>query len=126
MFDIGWLRGLVATAEQQIQRAPFAREVDPIAGTVIDPHFHQLAPNNMVASYTFDKLVHMDEHQHPIAGLATEWKALDDTTWEFKLRRGVKFHDGAEFTAADVLATFRRVPNVPKLAAIMTSSAEAD
>jgi len=81
--------------------------------TSIDPHFHQLAPNNQVAQYIFDRLVHMDEHQHPIPGLATEWNALDDLTWELKLRRGVTFHDGADFTVEDVLATFRRVPAVP-------------
>src|SRR5215471_18853584 len=33
--------------------------------------------------------------------LATSWKALDDTTWEVKLRRGVKFHDGSPFTSKD-------------------------
>ena len=41
--------------------------------------------------------------------LATSWKPLDDTTWEVKLRQGVKFHDGSPFTAKDVKATFDRV-----------------
>src|SRR5439155_5727150 len=41
--------------------------------------------------------------------LATPWKALADTTWEVKLREGVKFHDGTPFTARDVKATFDRV-----------------
>ena len=39
------------------------------------------------------------------------WKALDDTTWEVKLRRSVKFHDGTPFAAKDVKATFDRVLN---------------
>jgi peptide/nickel transport system substrate-binding protein len=38
-------------------------------------------------------------------GLATSWKALNDTTWEFTLRSGVKFHDGSALSAEDVRAT---------------------
>jgi peptide/nickel transport system substrate-binding protein len=38
---------------------------------------------------------------------------VDDLTWEFKLRKGVKFHDGSPFTAEDVVFTLNRVPNVP-------------
>ena len=41
--------------------------------------------------------------------LAVSWKALKDTTWEVKLRKGVKFHDGSPFTARDVKASFDRV-----------------
>ena len=37
--------------------------------------------------------------------LATSWKQVDDTTWEFELRKGVKFHEGQGFTAADVKAS---------------------
>jgi peptide/nickel transport system substrate-binding protein len=81
--------------------------------TSMDPHFHNLGPNNNIAQYFFDRLVHFDHQQRPIPGLAESWRAIDDTTWEFKLRRGVKFHDGSDFDAEDVLATFKRVPWVP-------------
>jgi peptide/nickel transport system substrate-binding protein len=81
--------------------------------TSIDPHFHNLSPNSNVAQHIFDRLVHQDEKQRLIPGLATEWKAIDELTWEFKLRRGVKFHDGSEFDAQDVFATLKRVPWVP-------------
>jgi peptide/nickel transport system substrate-binding protein len=81
--------------------------------TSIDPHFHALNPNNQVARHIFDRLMHNDAQQRLIPGLATEWKAIDDTTWEFKLRKGVKFHDGSDFTAEDVVATLKRVPWVP-------------
>ncbi|MBI1244219.1 MAG: ABC transporter substrate-binding protein [Alphaproteobacteria bacterium] len=83
------------------------------AVTSIDPHFHNLAPNNGVAANIFDRLVHQDENQRLIPGLATEWQAIDDTTWEFKLRKDVRFHDGSPFDAEDVVATIRRVPRVP-------------
>lgn len=41
-----------------------------------------------------------------VPGLATEWKKIDDRTMEFKLREGVKFHNGAELTADDVVFSF--------------------
>ncbi len=81
--------------------------------TAIDPHYHNLTPNNNVASHLFSRLVERSEKSQPIPGLASEWKAVDPTTWEFKLRKGVKFHDGSEFTAADVVASIERVPKVP-------------
>jgi len=80
--------------------------------SAMDPHFHNLGPNNSMSSHIFDALVLMDEKQNLLPGLATSWKTLDDTTWEFKLRQGVTFHDGSPFTADDVIFTFERAPNV--------------
>ncbi|MFI4925961.1 MAG: ABC transporter substrate-binding protein, partial [Vicinamibacteria bacterium] len=81
--------------------------------TSIDPHFFNLFPNNNIAEHIFDKLVQMDADSRMIPGLATSWKALDATTWEFKLRRGVKFHDGSELTADDVEFSIDRVAKIP-------------
>jgi peptide/nickel transport system substrate-binding protein len=47
-------------------------------------------------------------NQGPIPGLATEWKRIDDKTLELKLRQGVKFHNGDELTADDVVFSFSR------------------
>ncbi|MBO6947600.1 MAG: ABC transporter substrate-binding protein [Rhodospirillales bacterium] len=79
----------------------------------IDPHYHNLTPNNSMAAHIFSRLIEQDEKQRLTPGLATEWKAVDDLTWEFKLRKGVKFHDGSDFNADDVMATVKRAPNVP-------------
>jgi peptide/nickel transport system substrate-binding protein len=46
--------------------------------------------------------VDYNDNQKLIPSLATEWKRLADGTLEFKLRKGVKFHDGEEMTAEDV------------------------
>jgi len=81
--------------------------------TATDPHYHNLTPNNNVASHLYGYLVARDAKSQPVPSLATEWKAIDPTTWEFKLRKGVKFHDGSDFTAADVVASIERVPKVP-------------
>ncbi len=81
--------------------------------TALDPHYHNVTPNNNVAGHLFGYLVQRDEKSRLVPGLATEWKVVDPLTWEFKLRRGVKFHDGSEFTAADVVASIERVPTVP-------------
>ncbi|MEO6928780.1 MAG: ABC transporter substrate-binding protein [Casimicrobiaceae bacterium] len=82
--------------------------------TSLDPHFHNVTPNNSLGFHIFGFLVERDEKLHLVPGLATEWKAIDPTTWEFKLRKGVKFHDGSDFTAADVVASIERVPTVPR------------
>ncbi len=81
--------------------------------TSIDPHYHNLTPNNNVAEHIFETLVTKDPRSKLKPALAESWRAIDDLTWEFKLRRGVKFHDGGDFTAPDVVFSIDRVPNVP-------------
>ncbi|WP_208984523.1 MULTISPECIES: ABC transporter substrate-binding protein [unclassified Stappia] len=81
--------------------------------TSIDPHFHNLGPNNQLGFMMFDRLANPDERQNFQPGLAVSWKPVDSTTWEFKLREGVKFHDGTDFNADDVICTFERAPSVP-------------
>ena len=63
-------------------------------------------------AHIFEPLVDMDPHARPIPALAESWKLIDDKTWEFHLRHGVHFHDGSEFTAADVAYTIARIPTV--------------
>ncbi|MBK1660473.1 ABC transporter substrate-binding protein [Paracraurococcus ruber] len=81
--------------------------------TSLDPHYHQLSPNTAVAQMVFDGLTGTDARARVVPGLAEGWTAVDETTWEFRLRRGVRFHNGSALTAADVAFTFQRVPNVP-------------
>ena len=82
------------------------------APTSMDPHVQNFWPNNSMASHIFDGLVHQDENQHLRPGLAVAWKAVDGTTWEFRLREGVKFHDGSPFTADDVIFSFERASRI--------------
>jgi peptide/nickel transport system substrate-binding protein len=81
--------------------------------TSIDPHFHNLTPNNNVGAHIFDTLVAKEAGGRIKPGLAESWRAVDDLTWEFRLRKGVRFHDGSNFTAADVVFSLDRIPLVP-------------
>jgi len=81
--------------------------------TSVDPHYHNLSPNNGLADVIFGALVDYDERVRPQPGLAVSWRAVDDTTWEFRLRPNVRFHNGNPFTAEDVAFTLARVPQVP-------------
>jgi peptide/nickel transport system substrate-binding protein len=81
--------------------------------TSMDPHFLNLAPNINIAWHVFDALTHVDENARLVPGLALSWRALDLTTWEFKLRRGVRFHDGSELTSADVAFSIERTQALP-------------
>jgi peptide/nickel transport system substrate-binding protein len=74
----------------------------------LDPHYLNIASNIALSSHLFDALVNVDPDGHLIPGLATSWRAVDTTTWEFKLRHGVKFHDGSELTANDVIFSLNR------------------
>ncbi|MEO5695416.1 MAG: ABC transporter substrate-binding protein [Usitatibacter sp.] len=79
----------------------------------LDPHFFAAFPTNSSMQYFFDKLVEYGDKLEIRPALATSWKLVDNTTWEFKLKQGVVFHDGSAFTADDVIFTIERVPNVP-------------
>lgn len=81
--------------------------------TSMDPHFHNLGPNNALTMHIFDRLIERDGRARPHPSLATAWRVVSDTVWELDLRQGVTWHDGRPFTADDVVFTFARVPNVP-------------
>jgi peptide/nickel transport system substrate-binding protein len=73
-----------------------------------DPHFSTSSNDIRVSFNLFDNLTsrHPDGKLYP--GLATDWKLTDPTTWTFRLRPGVKFHNGDPFTAADAKFSIER------------------
>lgn len=79
----------------------------------IDPHYHNLGPNNGFLSHVYERLIMQDSKQRLTPSLAVSWKPISETVWEFKLRKGVKWHDGTPFTADDVVFTGTRALNVP-------------
>lgn len=100
---------LMMVAPATAQELRIGLSAEPSA---LDPHYHQLGPNNQIATQVYERLTDQDENQKPIPGLAESWRATDEKTWEFKLRKGVKFADGGDFTARDVIFSYCRVPKV--------------
>ena len=80
----------------------------PAEATTMDPgrSTQVLTVNYFINLY--DTLTRWDTSLQLQPGLATAWKNVNETTWEFTLRQGVKFHDGTPMTAEDVKATLDR------------------
>ncbi|WP_423206223.1 ABC transporter substrate-binding protein [Paracoccus yeei] len=81
--------------------------------TAIDPHWHLVSQNNALAQHIFDRVAHGKPDMTVGPGLAERWKALDELTWEFTLRDGVRFHNGDPLTIEDIAFTLERAQNVP-------------
>lgn len=99
----------------------------PIETTSIDPAAMVVPYNASISLHLYDGLIRRAPDMALQPGLATAWKAVDDTTWEFTLRPGVKWHDGSDFTAADVIATIERIKalDVPVSFRLYTSTITA-
>lgn len=67
----------------------------------------------------YSRLVEADENMQIHPGLAESWQQLDDRTMQFKLRKGIKFHNGDDFTAEDVKFSFERMMNSPRIAFVL-------
>jgi peptide/nickel transport system substrate-binding protein len=75
----------------------------------LDPHMHFQRTGILVNINMFDSLLHKNAKLEYEPSLATSWKSVSDTVWEFKLRKGVKFHNGDTMTAEDVKYSLERV-----------------
>ncbi|MGD1925205.1 MAG: ABC transporter substrate-binding protein [Paracoccaceae bacterium] len=73
----------------------------------LDPHSQNEGPTNAMNGQIYESLVTRDAALALQPELAESWTAADDG-WTFNLRKGVKFHDGADFTAEDVVFSFQR------------------
>ena len=104
MVAITLLAALASTAHAQVQ----ITISQPAEATTMDPgRSTQVLTVNYFYNL-YDALTRWDNSLRLQPGLATSWKNLNETTWEFTLRQGVKFHDGAPLTAEDVKATLER------------------
>ena len=94
---------VVPTAAGKTVSAPAGKKdltiVQGVDVAKFDPHMSTSEPDIKVTFNIFDNLVMRDDDLQLKPALATEWKQVNDTTWQFKLRQGVKFHNGEDFNA---------------------------
>ena len=76
----------------------------------VAPFYNTVRIGVIIGHHVWDTLIYRDPKTNEYKGqLATAWRWIDDRTLELELRRGVKFHDGAEFEAEDVVYTLNYV-----------------
>ncbi len=95
---------LIGAAEARTVK--WARAGDSLT---LDPHAQNEGPTHALAHHIYEPLIIRDNQGKPLPALAESWQITSDpTVWEFKLRQGVKFHDGTPFTADDVIFSYDR------------------
>ena len=83
----------------------YATQDDP---QTLDPHAVSLLPTSRLLSQVYDPLVFRDRDWKVMPWLAVSWQQVGEKVWRFKLREGVRFHDGTPFTADDVVFSVER------------------
>ena len=96
---------LAATAAAPAQTLRWASQGDP---QTMDPHSQNESMTNMMNGQVYERLVNRDRNLNIVPGLALSWQQTGPLVWRFKLRPGVKFHDGSAFTADDVVYSIKR------------------
>ena len=89
----------------QVKHLRFASAFDPQS---MDPHALALLYQTRVVTQVYEGLVNRGKDFKLEPSLATSWDMLNATTWRFKLRTGVKFHDGTPFGADDAVFSIER------------------
>lgn len=85
----------------------------------LDPHAVNDVASSNVMTQMYETLVQMNDKGEVVPMLAESFKQIDDLTYEFKLRKGVKFHNGEEMKASDVKFSFTRAAKAAPIAHIM-------
>ncbi|SFE61020.1 peptide/nickel transport system substrate-binding protein [Paenibacillus algorifonticola] len=103
--------GTSGSKEEGAQQEKVLTIGNTIDNVTFDIHNHGNTQTESIHVNIFEYLVKKDgdDPRKKLPGLAVSWERTDDLTWRFKLKEGVKFHNGDPFTAADVKFTLERV-----------------
>jgi peptide/nickel transport system substrate-binding protein len=102
------LLGLAALAFALVAPAQTLRWASQGDPQTMDPHSQNETMTNMVNAQVYERLTARNAKLELVPGLATGWSQTGPLNWRFKLRPGVKFHDGTPFTADDVVFSIQR------------------
>ncbi len=103
VFAVG-ATAMAAPADAQNQFR-WARQGDALT---LDPMSQNEGPTNTLSAQIYEPLIERANDLGLQAGLAVSWEPVEDTIWEFQLREGVTFHDGAAFDADDAVFSVNR------------------
>jgi peptide/nickel transport system substrate-binding protein len=103
-----WLACLLLALATAVPAKHFrwASQGDP---ATLDPHAQNENVTNQVNAMVYETLLIYDKQMKLVPALAVSWENPEPNRWVFKLRQGVKWHDGSAFTADDVVFSFERV-----------------
>jgi peptide/nickel transport system substrate-binding protein len=99
-----WSRGLEASPKGALNIVDATAEPGSL-----DPHLHYSTQLSSILRQIYDNLFERDPSGKLVSALIESWENIDRTTWQFKVRKGVRFHNGDEFTAQDVKFSLERI-----------------
>ncbi len=127
MPKLRWMAAL--SAAFVFMTAPCAAVTLRYAGTTapltMDPHSTNDFVTTSLVRQVYDSLVGLSNNMEVVPGLATEWRYEGNNTWRFKIRQGVKFHDGSALTADDVVFSIMRQKSSSLYASLFGSIKQA-
>jgi peptide/nickel transport system substrate-binding protein len=115
MTRLTFTRKIAAVLATAVLAVPFAADAKTLRWSsqgdylTADPMAQNELLTNSINGHVYESLVERGKKLEILPSLATSWKQMSPTVWVFNLRKGVKWHDGTDFTADDVVFSIIRL-----------------
>ncbi len=143
MLVLGALSGCASTpaaeepaAEEPAAEEPAAEEPAPVKDTIVvalsaditslDPMGHNDTKSEKVSFLVFNRLFRLNTDFEVVPDLAESWEQPTPEEWVIKIKEGVKFHDGSDLTADDVVYSLLRSKEMPKVQQVLSEVASVE